>query len=125
MNRKEAIMKGTQRQVEMAMLLAQLGLLFDPEQDYTDCLTKLLDQDIILDKKYRISQFGSRWEIESFGDKSWHVKFFVVDNKIKDFIIILAFCHRVDMINDFKELVIHLLSSYHSNGKELFEEVKG
>ncbi|QBJ02848.1 hypothetical protein MZD04_gp322 [Pseudomonas phage Psa21] len=51
----------------------------------------------------------------------WTIVFDVEDNKVSELVIDTILCKRKTIIHELGEYVLHILSTYHPDGRKLFE----
>lgn len=128
MNRtQEDMKKAHAREIEFRMMSAVLEELFQEQQEYDECLEKLCDPlpyVTVKNTTYSVGRTPSGWQISAAGEYTYTLRFYVEPEtlRVREITLPLAYCKRARITESLRELVLHIVTTYHPNGKLLFVE---
>ncbi|KAI0217794.1 hypothetical protein L0F63_007365 [Massospora cicadina] len=109
---KEDMRKAHEREIDIRTMAAVLEELFQDQQEYDECLKNIRVHCPYLsvgNSTYVIFQTLSGWQIEAEGKST-----------VKEIMLPLVYCKRALIVESLRELVLHIVTTYHPNGVPLF-----
>lgn len=122
---KEDMRKAHEREIDIRTMAAVLEELFQDQQEYDECLKNIRAHCPYLtvgNSTYVIFQTLSGWQIEAEGQYTYTIRFYVnqENQRVYEIMIPLAYCKRALIVESLRELVLHIVTTYHPSGVPLF-----
>lgn len=125
MRTKQEMAVAHRKNIANSMLSAIVDELFEEQQDYTDCLNILKNQELsIKDSTYVLGRTPNEgWTLSKHGVEDWLIRFnnHNVDDRNPSSNVQVVHNQGVTatLITDLTDWVVEILSSYHPNGEPL------
>lgn len=120
MTPRDIMIKQERRNLDLAFMTTAIEQLY--REGYDDCMLKLTNTDIMVDGLvYTTSVREGKWTIQRAGDKGWEVSYLLncSPDHAEPYTLKIdwAYCQNRSIIAELSKLVIHILTTYHPDGR--------